>query len=133
MFSSTHKYIWSRNLSKLSEKYCVLCFFFEIVVWIQAKNKLRPSLMLRKLGASKTLCWSWAPAGAWFFWHIMYHIKPNRKDQCVRIYFIVRVSVTGIVNNFLWASLLCNLTFFNCWTLAKQHCIVYCKKSTIQN
>ena len=39
IFSSTHKYIWSRNLSKPSEKYCVLYFLFEIVVWIQAKNK----------------------------------------------------------------------------------------------
>ena len=39
IFSSTHKYIWSRNLSKLSEKYCVLYFLFEIVVLIQAKNK----------------------------------------------------------------------------------------------
>ena len=38
-FSSTHKYISSRNVSKLSEKYCVLYFLFEIVVWIQAKNK----------------------------------------------------------------------------------------------
>ena len=39
IFSSTHKYIWSRNLSKLSEKYCVLYFLFEVVVWIQAKYK----------------------------------------------------------------------------------------------
>ena len=39
IFSSTHKYIWSGNLGKLSEKYCVLFFLFEIVVWIQAKNK----------------------------------------------------------------------------------------------
>ena len=40
IFPSTHKNIWSRNLSKLSEKYCVLYFLFEIVVWIQAKNKV---------------------------------------------------------------------------------------------
>ena len=39
IFSSTQKYTWSRNLSKLSEKYCVLYFLFEIVVWIHAKNK----------------------------------------------------------------------------------------------
>ena len=38
-FSSTHKYIGSRKLSKLSEKYCVLYFLFKIVVLIQAKNK----------------------------------------------------------------------------------------------
>ena len=28
-----------RDVNKLSEKYCVLYFFFGIVVWIQAKNK----------------------------------------------------------------------------------------------
>ena len=38
IFSSTHKYIWPRNVSKLSEIY-VLHFLFEIVVWIQAKNR----------------------------------------------------------------------------------------------
>ena len=37
----------------------------------------------------------------------MYQIKANRKDRCVRIYFIVRTSVTGIVNNVLGTSLLC--------------------------
>ena len=31
--------IWSRKISKLSVKYYVLYFLFEIVVWIQAKNK----------------------------------------------------------------------------------------------
>ena len=36
----------------------------------------------------------------------MYHIKANRKGRCVRIYFIVRTSVTGIVN-VLGTSLLC--------------------------
>ena len=35
-FSSTHNYIW--KVSKPSEKYCVL-YVFEIIVWIQAKNK----------------------------------------------------------------------------------------------
>ena len=58
IFSSTHKYIWSRNLSKLSEKYCVLYLLFEIVVWIQAKNKAS-CLILRKLGANTALFWSW--------------------------------------------------------------------------
>ena len=56
IFPSTHKNIWSRNLSKLSEKYCVLYFLFEIVVWIQTKNK---ALILSKLGANTTLFWSW--------------------------------------------------------------------------
>ena len=56
IFPSTHKNIWSRNLSKLSEKYCVLYFLFEIVVWIQAKNK---ALILSKLGTNTTLFWSW--------------------------------------------------------------------------
>ena len=37
----------------------------------------------------------------------MYHIKANRKDRCVRIYFRVRASVTGFVNNVLRRSLLC--------------------------
>ena len=37
----------------------------------------------------------------------MYHIKANRKDRCVRICFIARASVTGIVNNILGTSLLC--------------------------
>ena len=31
------------------------------------------------------------------FWHIMYHIKANWKDQCVQTYYIVRASVTRIV------------------------------------
>ena len=40
IFWSTHKYIWFRNLSKLSEKDCILYFLFKIVVWIKAKNKV---------------------------------------------------------------------------------------------
>ena len=47
------------------------------------------------------------------FWHIMYRIKANRKDRCVRIYFIVRASVTGIVNNVLGTSLLCQERSWN--------------------
>ena len=40
------------------------------------------------------------------FWHIMYYIRANRKDRCVRIYFIVRAGVTEIVINFLGGSAL---------------------------
>ena len=58
IFSSAHKYIWSRNLSKLSEKYCVLYFLIEIVMWIQAKKK-RLALILSKLSANTTLFWLW--------------------------------------------------------------------------
>ena len=43
----------------------------------------------------------------------MYHIKANRKDRCVRIYFIVRASVTGIENNVLGTSLLCQECSWN--------------------
>ena len=48
IFSSTHKYIWRRNVRKLREKCCVLYFFLEIVVWIQAKlgcgsSRMRPA------------------------------------------------------------------------------------------
>ena len=43
----------------------------------------------------------------------MYHIKANRKDRWVRIYFIVRASVTGIVNNILGTSLLCQERSWN--------------------
>jgi len=38
--SITHRYLWSRNLSKLSEKYCVLYLLFERVVWKQASTTL---------------------------------------------------------------------------------------------
>ena len=43
----------------------------------------------------------------------MYHIKASRKDRCVRIYLIVRASVTGIVNNVLGTSLLCQERSWN--------------------
>ena len=47
------------------------------------------------------------------FWHIMYHIKANRKHRCVRIYFVVRTSVTGIINNAIRTSLLCQERSWN--------------------
>ena len=66
-FSSTHKYIWSRNVRKLSEKYCVLYFLFEIVVWIQAKNKDQQSvlpLFWANFAQTKPLFWLWIPEHA---------------------------------------------------------------------
>ena len=58
--------------------------------------------------------------------------------KCVNT-FVPHFSVTAIVNNALGMSnvfgtlLLCNLAFFNCCTLSKQHCIVQCKKSAMQS
>ena len=46
---------------------------------------------------------------------------PRSVTGCIRIYFIVSASVIRIVNNVLGTSLLCNLAFLNCCTLAKQH------------
>ena len=51
-------------------------------------------------------------------------ILVSRKDRCVGIYFIVRACVSRTINNVFGTSLLWDIAFLNCCTLAKQHCIV---------
>ena len=88
IFSSRHKYIWSRNLSKLSEKYCVLYFLFKIVMWIQVKNKASCPHVEQTWRKQNIVLVVDPRAGAWSFWHIMYHIKANRKDRWVRTFLV---------------------------------------------
>ena len=59
IFSSTHKYIWSRNLSKLNEKYCAFFIFRSKWLCEYKQWTKRLALILSKLGANTTLFWLW--------------------------------------------------------------------------